>query len=365
MPNPSLEPEILISRLSHRPRHLLKAMITVTSPPKSTDSKLADRVWTDRGSSLGILDRLPPEIVSILLGMLDTQSIARFACLSSRANTFVRSQRAYRDLATLVPQVLLALGRVGLIGLHSVAELHAALRTERCATCIEYGAFLFLPTCERCCWECLRLNPSLRVLSRKEAKRYFGLSDRHLQRLPTLRVIPGDYGISANPAPEHCELISVKAARGLGLIVHGSAGKLAQAMARRCKSTGLFVTGRYLQGGWPAVSQDQDLLLLPSQGNIPTDDFFGMASIPFPSLSKSGRIEDGLWCLGCEVTLRRYDSLRLPRDVLAAIVPSNCGPLRVLLGLERRARSKESFLDHVKHCYGAQQLIPELATGNG
>jgi len=363
MSTPSLESEILISHLSHRPRHLLKAMITITDPPEPWASTLGDRVWTDRASSIGILDRLPPEIVSLFLGMLDVQSLLRFASVSSRGDMFVQSQRAYRDLVTFAPEALLALSKLGLIRLHSVAELYTALRTERCGSCSEYGSFLFLPTCQRCCWECLRYNPALRVLLPIEAKRYFGLSERHLQRLPTLRVIAGSYGIFPTPAHDYCKLVSVKAARDLGLVVQGSTAKLAQAMARRCKSTRLLVTGRYLQSG-PAASQGQDLLLLPSQGNIPTDKFFGMASIPFPSLSSSGRIEDGLWCRGCEVTLRRYDSLRLPQDVLAAMVPSSCETLRVLLGLERRARSKESFLDHIKHCYGARLLLPELATGN-
>lgn len=201
------------------------------------------------------------------------------------------------------------------------------------------------------------------MLLPKEAKRYFGLSERHLQQLPTLSVIPGNYGICANPAPERWRLVSAKAARALGLLVQGSAENLAHVMARRCKSKRRLITGRYLQGE-PAVSQGQDLLLLPGQGNTPTDDFFGMASILFPSLSKSGGIEDGFWCRGCEVTLHRYDTLRLPRDVLTAVVPSNCEPQWVLLGLERRARSKESLLDHIKHCYGARQLVPELATGN-
>ena len=297
--------------------------------------------------------------MSTLISMLDIQSIARFASVSYQSDAFIKSQRAYRDLVTVAPQALVALARVGLIGLHSLNELHSALRTERCATCIEYGAFLFLPTCERCCWECLRRNPLLRVFSLSEAKRYFGLSERQVQQLPTLHVLPGKYGISGDPAPENCTLVSVKAARDLGLVVHGPAEKLAQAMERRCKSVKLLVTGRYFQGG-SAVAQDQDLLLLPSQGNVPPDDLFGVASIPFPSLSKSGRIEDGLWCRGCEATLRRYDSLRLPQDVLAAVVPSDCDPQRVLLGLERWAWSKESFLNHVKHCYGAQQLV----TGN-
>lgn len=82
-----------------------------------------------------------------------------------------------------------------------------------------------------------------------------------------------------------------------------------------------------------------------------------MASIPFPSMSKSRRIEDGLWCMGCEVTTRQYDFLRLPQDALATTVPPNLEPQRVLLGLSRRARSKESFLDHAKNYYGARWLM--------
>lgn len=279
----------------------------------------------------------------------------------------MKSQHAYRDLVTVAPQLLWALARVGLLGLHSVAELHTALRTERCVTCIEYGAFLFLPTCERCCWECLRNNPSLRVISPKEAKKYFGLSYRHLQRLPTLHVIPGNYGIATDPSPRHCRLVSVKAARDLGLTVQGSTEKLAQVMAKRCGTRRHLIMGRYLQGE-PAVPKGQDLLLLPSQGNIPIDNFFGMASIPLPSLSTSHQIEDGLWCLGCETTRRRYDTLYLPQYVLRAIVPLNCEPQRVLLGLERRARSKETFLEPIRHCYGAQQYVsesrPDLLTSN-
>ncbi|KAB5559953.1 F-box domain-containing protein [Coniochaeta sp. 2T2.1] len=285
--------------------------------------------------------------------MLDIQSVVRFARVFSRGSSCVQSHRARRDLATFAPQALSALGRAGLIGLHSVADLHAVFRTERCAACVEFGAFLFLPTGERCCWECLRYNPSFRMLLPNKAMRVFGLSQRHLERLPTLHVIPGDYGISADPAPDDCRLVSVQAAKALGLEVHGSAENLAQAMARRCRSARLRVEGgRFLQSGLVVASQGQDLLLLPSHGNIPNDEYFGMASIPFPSLSKSGRIEHGLWCRGCALTLRRYHFL--PRDVLAAVVPANREPQRVLIGLERPARSKEAFLDHVKSCYGAR-----------
>ncbi|VTT55865.1 unnamed protein product [Fusarium fujikuroi] len=301
MPNISPEPEALISCASHRPRHLLEAMITIPDAEKPKTPTLAERV-----SSLGILDRLPLEILYMLLGRLDIQSITSFVRVSFRGNSYIESLRAYRDLVTFAPQTLMALGKTGLLNLHSVTELHAALRQERCASCVEYGAFLFLPTCERCCWECLRHNPLLRVLPSKEAKRYFGLSERHIRQLPTISVIPSNYGISRTPSPRSCRL-----------------------------------------------------------GNIPTDKFFGMASIPFPSLSASGRLENGLWCRGCEITLHHHDSLRLPRRVLAALVPRNRDALLVLLGLERRAWSTESFLEHIKHWIIHDDGHYRLRTGRG
>ncbi|KAG4258104.1 hypothetical protein FPRO03_03059 [Fusarium proliferatum] len=231
MPNISSEPEALISCASYRPRPLLEAMITIPDVEKPKNPTLAERV-----SSLGILDRLPPEILYMLLGMLDIQTIASFVRVSFRGHSYLQSLLAYRDLVAFAPQTLMALGKTGLLNLHSVTKLRAALRQERCASCVEYGAFFFLPTCERCCWECLCHNPSLRVLPPKEAKRYFGLSERHIQRLPTISVIPGNYGISRTPSQRSCRLVSVKAAKELGLMVHGSADQLSQVMMTKYRN---------------------------------------------------------------------------------------------------------------------------------
>ncbi|KAI0532882.1 F-box domain-containing protein [Xylaria digitata] len=354
MSNPPLDPEMAVSRLSYRPRDLIGAMISVTyspQPPRPMRASCA--------SSLGLLDRLPLELISIVLSMLDMQSIARFASLSFQGNAFVQSHRTYRELVKFAPQTLWALGKVGLIGLHSAVQLHTALRTDRCVSCLEYGAFLFLPTCERCCWECLCYNPLLRAISPTQVKRYFGLDERDLEQLPDFYVIPGKYGISSKPAPEPRRLISVAAAKRLGLMVHGSVAGLTKILDITCRSARQLFTAWYLQGG-PPMPQVEDLLFLPDRPDILTDKFFGMASVPFPSISKEGRIEDGLWCKGCEATFHRYDSLGLPQDVLAAMVPSNRHPEQVLLGFKRRARSKQAFLDHVEHCYGAQQLVPSL-----
>src|SRR5690349_19384879 len=139
------EPEFLIEQLSHRPSHLIRAMIK-TDLPESLCSIPLDHVWTERASSLGILDRLPPEVMLMILDMLDVKSAVLFSRASTRCCTYVRSQRAYRALATSAPHMLFALSKVGLLGVHRVDLLHTALRTEKCAYCREYGPFLFLPT---------------------------------------------------------------------------------------------------------------------------------------------------------------------------------------------------------------------------
>lgn len=112
-----------------------EAMITIPDAEKPKKLTLAGRV-----SSLGILDRLPPEILYMLLGRLDIQSITNFVRVSFRGNSYIQSLRAYRDLVAFAPQTLMALGKTGLLNLHSVTELHAALRQERCASCVEYGS---------------------------------------------------------------------------------------------------------------------------------------------------------------------------------------------------------------------------------
>ncbi|KAK0648421.1 hypothetical protein B0T16DRAFT_408167 [Cercophora newfieldiana] len=44
----------------------------------------------------------------------------------------------------------------GMIQQHTSLQLHTILRATSCTTCPAYGPFLFLPTCERCCWQCFR-----------------------------------------------------------------------------------------------------------------------------------------------------------------------------------------------------------------
>jgi hypothetical protein len=112
-------------------------------------------------ASLGKLDGLPIELLHNIFAMLDLQSLSRITQTCLRGIVTVQALPGYRDLIRHAPQAVAALGKTRLLGCHSTSELHAALRSTNCSSYGEYGPFLFMPTCERCCYECLWRNQSL------------------------------------------------------------------------------------------------------------------------------------------------------------------------------------------------------------
>ncbi|KAI0971217.1 F-box domain-containing protein [Xylaria arbuscula] len=344
-------PTNVLSRLSYRPRDLLYSMITISDSPKPMKATLQNRA-----SSLGILDRLPVELLHEVLRNLDFQSTIRFSRVSVQGKNILCSLPAYRDVIKHAPHTLAALGQTKLLHLHSASELHIALRNERCATCPEYGVYLFLLTCERCCWQCLRAKPTRRVVSLTTAAKTFALSPKMVQQLPVMFSIPGTYGVACKSTQKSYKLVSVSAAKELVMSIHGSSGNALQAISHKKSIRQTLYEARYLQ----AIFLDSaclDSLMILDQGNDGVDRYFGMASIPFPSLTTPDVVEHGLWCKGCEWTYKQYQDSRLPACIIASMVPTNCHPDRVLFGMVRRAHSRIRLSAHIQHCYGAQQLL--------
>ncbi|KAI0194553.1 F-box domain-containing protein [Astrocystis sublimbata] len=351
MPHQNISTDVL-SHLSHRPRNLLRSMITVPNPPKSMEAN-----FQNRASSLGILDRLPVELLHEVLRSLDLQSIVRFSRVSIQGNNILYSLPAYRDVIKHAPHALAALGQTKLLHLHSASELHSALRSERCATCPEYGVYLFLPTCERCCWQCLRSNPTRRVVTPAAAAKTFALSPKTTQQLPVMFSIPSTYGVGVarlKSTQKSYRLVSINDAKVLVMSVYRSAGNaIEDIIIRRQRS---YQAEDTLQAIF-SESTCSDSLMIPDQGNTRVDRYFGMASIPFPSLTTLDSVEHGLWCKGCEWTYKQYKHGRLSTNVITNMVPTDCDPDRVLFGMVRRARSRIGLSAHIRHCYGAQQLL--------
>ena len=352
--------EQLISLLSHRPSTLLDGVISISEGP----AKHSPIQRPANASSFGLFKNLPFELLYSIFSLLDFQSLSRVSRVCLQGNLLVELLPAYREIKVYAPHALTVLGRTGLASQHSAAAYRVALRSERCILCGKYGAFLFLLTCERCCYKCLSKNPSFWAISTGQAEKCFGLT-RHnfkLRQIPIMHSIPGVYFVRHKIfRRRRLRLISVKMANELAVTVHGSTEAMKHALTVKHrdiseKESYLF---KWLQ---EALSKPlhQDLSPLPTVWSTPNDNFCGMASIPFPSLLPDNTIENGLWCRGCERMFMRYRSGQLSSNVVLDLFSPGCHPLALLMAMHQRAWSKAEFLEHITRCPGAPAVVPDF-----
>ena len=334
--------EELISRLSFRPYDIINRMVSIPDPAKPLAIK---RHFS--ASSIGSLDRLPLELLHWILGLLDAQSVSRVSRVSLRGKAIVESLPAYQCLIGHAPKLLGALGRIQQIKIHSISTLQATLFSERCVSCKHHGAFVFLPTCERCCFGCLHWNPLLWVIPPAEAEIWFDLTTREVKEIPTMKSIPRANSV-AHPTSRRTiqEFVSVRAANELSITARRFPEKMLKGMAKVYYSFG------WLQGA---------PLPLPYKGL--NSAFWGLASTPCPSISTNRAVEHGLWCRGCERLVKLYLSGRLTSAERAALFPQKPPSLQALVIRRSRSWSRSEFVEHVLHCLGVQKLAPDVGQG--
>lgn len=331
-------PDAIIERLSWRPAYILNSMITIS---KRIRSRALPR--TLASSSIGSLDTLPAELLHIILNSLDFQSLLRFARACHQAKTRVESLLSYQHMMKHAPTVLIALSQTKLITFHAAGTIHAAFLSDKCVSCQIYAAFLFLPTCKRCCYECLSSERSLRVITIRMAEVCFGVSRKDLAQIPTMFSIPGRYAVGhVVPHQKRVKLVSLKQAQKLGISVHGSQEAMESVGVSRDAPKIKNVRHRQRRlAQWIAGSNSADRQ---------NDEFCGVASISFPSLRPKGEVENGLWCGGCRINSENYSST-IGMDIDAR--------MKALLEKEHQARSRSEFLEHIRDCAGASDLLLE------
>ena len=78
-------------------------------------------------SSMGYLDRLPPEITAILLADMDLETLTKFRSVSKGARATVDSLFQYRNVMNHAPQILRAALVLGSAKVFTLNDLDAAL----------------------------------------------------------------------------------------------------------------------------------------------------------------------------------------------------------------------------------------------
>ncbi|EEQ28073.1 hypothetical protein McanCB56680_007125 [Microsporum canis] len=349
--------EDILASLSYRPRHLLRGMISITDPAKPSHLEHRPEL-----SSAGLLGHLPLEILHHTLNILDFQSLSRLLCVSRRSRSIVESLPAYRDLMKYTPDTLKALSETCLISFHSAEKLYTVLKSETCISCREFGPFLFLPTCDRCCYECLHYNQSLWVIPPSLAKQCFKLTQRDLKKIPLMQSIPGVYDIAHKDLRRgRLTLVSVKLVKEFAIRINGSVPTIDTSIRHNMSDRVIkkMHTIKWFQET-PLQPLPDNPSRLPSNGNVPDNGYGGMASMEFPSLLPNKVLEHGIWCRGCDWTFEQYRLGRIPNRVRDDMVPSELHPFGVFCGIQRRARSRSEFLVHITQCYGARELFPTI-----
>lgn len=322
--------------------------------------------------SLGDLKRLPTELLLNTIRVLDFQSLSRLSRTSLVLKATVEALPAYKEMMQYAPQVLTALGWTRLIRYHSAPLLCQTLREDKCVSCFDFGAYLFLPTCERACYECLYRNQWLWVTTEHMAKSFFCLTNAQLEKIPVMYSIPGVYRIADHIHRARVgRFFSVKQVKQLAIDVHGSMDIMERRLPSRllenytlegmlmCKT--LHLT--------PMQPPGCDMSRLPDWPSLVVDGFAGMASIRIPLLTDAGQ-DAGRLCRGCKVTQVLYSDNKLPGNVLQRLTTPVRDPfddiseplyepLLPLLAGVSRLRSTAGLLEHMKQCYGMRHLFKE------
>lgn len=335
-------PDSLIDILSHRPEHVMDTMIRVGKRIKSTGPR-----GTSEFISLGHLDILPIELLHSVLKLLDFRNLSNFRRVSQGGNAIVKSLPAYHDLISHAPRALIALSRTKLILSHSAASVHAEFLSENCRFCQNYGPFLFLPTCERYCYYCLYSNQSLWVISRQLASLLAGVSLKKINRIPAMLRIPVTRP-RRNASRRLNAYVSVKQAEELGIAVHGSR----EAMNNYVEANKAGKVMHYQR-------QRVERFAVPVAGEeIVHKNFQGWTSIAFPSRGRNNSLENGFWCLGCRIAYDNSESKPHGQSCRSHWLHRN-----TLEKLALQARSKPQFVEHLRNCQAAKELLGNDADG--
>ncbi|KAI8409172.1 hypothetical protein FOFC_09004 [Fusarium oxysporum] len=146
---------------------------------------IESRFAASPGAKLAALDVLPNELLDIILGYLDTFPLS--PCQPASPDLGKRASRIQVCRQTW----------------HGRLSQHvAALTTETCSLCKNFGDFLFLPTATRCCFACIENAPELRVISLVAFKKLTKVKMKwltyHIGRV--VRTVPGLYSMGEKPA---------------------------------------------------------------------------------------------------------------------------------------------------------------------
>lgn len=269
-------------------------------------------------AGLGDLERLPTEVVTLILPYLDLCSYFRLRHVNRKARLLCTTLKDYRLLPRHAFDAWRSLLRTGVAQNSTLMDLWHVLVTSPCGICGHFGPYLFLPTLTRCCLCCIKNDrTALRMVSLKRLCNLTSESEERLLALleAPLRTVDGDYGLfetETRPKWLWVESQALETVRSLGL-----------------------------------CAPDKTL---PRKSSSWHEQGIRMATTPFPWLNKettpfswlnteANVIETGLSCEACRGVTDFARRRRYPGSIY-----------------KKRPFTRDGFLTHYVDCVYAQEL---------
>lgn len=295
------------------------------------------RISRPSSGNLGWFDDWPIELLTEILESMDFKSLLTFSRVSVQAYNVVHALSAYQEVMEHAKRALPVLGATGLLAHHAASSLRRALRSPRCAVCSGFGAFLFLPTCQRACGHCLRQEATFQVASPELVEELFSLMKEQLGSIPELQLLPDIYAINR----QEMEVFTMCISNSMVSVrqVHDLAAQLGD--------------GPKAAASWEPKSDVEQVIENYRRGHC-----WGPSYIRFPFIDAAGGVEHGRWCRGCLRTRSDFSLGKLPeqvREELSEHAVDGCVATHITT-MAARLWSERELMEHVTHCYGARVL---------
>ena len=249
---------------------------------------------------LGALEKLPLELVHLVLVRLDVRSLTVFRRVNKSARLVTNLIPQFRRILVHAPALIRGSLNIGSARFFSCQDLYETLSTAECDSCGDFGGYLYLVTCRRVCFLCLTERADYLPLPRKDVTRKFGLYSKYIARLPHMKSFPGRFSPRAIKRRRRETLFDYSAAQQAGIATHGTVESMEkyvlETISKRPESYRSNILRRRTTGANPRPPSYDD----PFDGHCSNPRrFMGIVRAPFfngPTASP----EWGLHCIACK-----------------------------------------------------------------
>ncbi|KAF8869018.1 hypothetical protein CPB84DRAFT_1805566 [Gymnopilus junonius] len=312
--------EDILKIVTYHPHNYVKAVISLTQPTGDVEFKPPT-------SSIGSLKVLPIELFDLVIKYSDMHTVSVLRTANRRTRLIVDASFPYKHIILCAPHIRATLERTGVASHFFVEEVFCVLSNPACHVCGNFGLYLWIPECIRCCITCLKEDPGLMPMSERDAQAAFGLTKSQMAMIPVMVTLPGEYTTFQKSRQRGVRLLSQKRARQLGIVVRGKEGLDKYTSSSNSKSLAAY----------RQKLAKRDVLDFIDKLQYSFDDVYRyLSAVHFPYFDRlSHTTHVGLACRGCDIASRGSTTSQHRRN---------------------KTYTTAGALEHVKGCPDAQDL---------